>query len=110
MIDHRQYERVPFYCDVVVRVLPNGVAVPARSLDLSLKGVGIVTQAAFEPDQLVTISFFLKDASQKEVQEHVLGRVAYLKADVDANRIGVEFAELLRCSQHPQLWNKLLKI
>ena len=110
MFESRQQERVPFFCDVAMSRLPGGPSIPARSLDLSLHGVGLVTAGSFEQDQLVMLSFSLRDAAQHEIRERVLGRIAYMRADVDANRVGVQFAEPLQRSKNPELVSRLLKI
>jgi c-di-GMP-binding flagellar brake protein YcgR len=108
VMNKRRYERVSCLCDVTVSVLPGGTAIAARCLDLSLGGVGLITQNTFQTGQVVALTFFLKDATKKEVRERVTGRVVHLRADVDANRIGVEFLEPLQGSQCPVLMYRLL--
>ena len=108
--NQRRYERVPFLCNVTVTVLPSGPPIAACSLDVSVGGVGLVTQGPFQPGQLVAISFFLKDAAQKQIVDRVTGRVIHLRADVDGNRVGVEFLEPIEESQHPELMRRLLKV
>jgi c-di-GMP-binding flagellar brake protein YcgR len=110
MIKNRRYERVTFLCNVLVSGFPNGAATAARSLDISLGGVGIITQGTYEVGQLVTISFLLKDREKEVVVNEVAGRIVYFRADVDANRVGVEFLQPLHESKHPELMRRFLKI
>jgi c-di-GMP-binding flagellar brake protein YcgR len=107
---HRRYERTGFLCRVDLATGPNSPRIPGQSIDISLGGVGIMTQAAFEAGQMLTITFFLKNAAQKEVRNQAVGRVVNLKADVDANRLGVEFLEPLQESKQPELVRRLLRI
>jgi c-di-GMP-binding flagellar brake protein YcgR len=105
----RRYERVPFLCNVTMAVLPGGTPLAACTLDLSVGGAGLIAQSPFQPGQLVAISFFLKDAGHKEVVDRITGRVVHLRADVDGNRVGVEFLEPLDEARHPELMSRLLK-
>src|SRR5262249_39494719 len=100
-MQRRRYERVPFFADVTLRALPNGPSVPARTLDLSLGGVGLVTGAAFTPGQSVSVIFDLVDAAKRSTKFEVVGRVVNLNADLDANRLGVEFVEPLSAANTP---------
>jgi c-di-GMP-binding flagellar brake protein YcgR len=110
MIERRRYERVPFLCEVTVTTLPGGTPVRARSLDISLGGLGLISPIAIEAGHLVELSFLVKDAARKEVREHVAGRVVNLRADIDGNRIGIEFFEPLSQAKNPVLVGKLLNI
>jgi c-di-GMP-binding flagellar brake protein YcgR len=109
VINKRRYERVSFLCQVTVAVLPSGTPIAARSVDLSAGGIGLITQGTFQPGQVVALMFSLQDATRREVVERVTGRVVHLRADVDANRVGVEFLEPLQESQHPVLMSRLLR-
>ena len=61
-----------------------------------------MTGAVFTPGQQVSIVFHLPDTTlKKKIDVEVTGRVVNLNADVDANRIGVEFLEPLGASQRP---------
>ncbi len=110
MIDRRRYERVQFLCEVELTALSNGSPVQARSLDISLGGVGLITQTSFEPGQIIALAFHLKDTRGREVVEKVVGKVVHLRADADGNRVGVEFLEPLHDSTQPRLMAKLEKI
>jgi len=57
MIEQRRYERVPFLCEVIVAILPGRTTERARSLDISLGGVGLISPSAIEPGRLVELSF-----------------------------------------------------
>ena len=108
MNELRQYERVGFLCKLELSEMPGGAPQAARSVDLSFGGVGFVTQSPFSVGQLVTVTFYFKDVSQNEVRDQVVGRIVHFAADVDANRVGVEFLCPLAEAEHPLLAGKLL--
>jgi c-di-GMP-binding flagellar brake protein YcgR len=105
----RRFERIQFFCDVSLTVLPDGPTIDAHCVDISLGGAGLVAQASVGLGQAVALSFSLRHASGKAVINRVLGRVVHLQADPDANRIGVEFLEVLSPSVNPQLASRVLK-
>lgn len=107
MKTQRRYERVGFFCELTVTSIPGGEAAPARSLDISVGGVGMFAGVSWGRGDLVRIGFHLKDAQQRPVVEQVLGRVAYSRADEDGNMLGVEFLEPIREAMHPVLARKL---
>jgi len=107
MIEQRRYERVAFFCPLRLTVLPDGPTVPANSFDISLGGVGLATGASLPQGQSVSVRFQLKNAAGKPVEEIALGRVAYVRADEDGNRVGIEFLEPIRDSAQPELSRKL---
>jgi hypothetical protein len=94
---------VPFLKPVTVWAPPDGPPVEARTVDISLGGVGLACRASFRKGQVVVVAFRLNDPRRGPVEERVTGRVANLVADDDGNRIGVEFAEPLHASAHPAL-------
>ena len=104
----RRYERVSFMCKLELTDSSGGPAQPARALDLSLGGVGAVSQASFSVGEMLTVTFFLKDSTQNEIKDDVAGRVVRLTADVDANTMGIQFVNPLTEREHPRLVNKLL--
>jgi c-di-GMP-binding flagellar brake protein YcgR len=108
MKELRQYERVDFLCKLQLTEMPSGKPQAARSLDLSLGGVGILTQAAFPVGQIVTVTFFLNDSVRGVIQDPVVGRVTHFRADVEANRLGVQFLQPLNQSEHERLFNRLV--
>lgn len=110
MSNRRRFDRVPFFSDVSVTALPDGPTIPARSLDISLGGVGLVTQVALAPGQTVALIFSLPNGSRQENGQRVLGQVVNLRADCDVNYVGVEFLEPLSHTGSPHLVNKFLKI
>jgi c-di-GMP-binding flagellar brake protein YcgR len=106
----RNYERVSFLCKLEVTALPGGVPQPTRSTDLSLGGVGAVTTSTFPVGQLVTVRFFYSDAAHGEANDKVLGRVVHFEADVDANKVGIQFLNPLSDAEHPQLVTRLASV
>jgi hypothetical protein len=110
MAELRKYERVGFLCRIELTVLPEGVPQAARSIDLSLGGVGVITQAAFSVGQMVAATFFLTGPDDGEAKVRVIGRVARLAADVDANVLGVQFLSPLTEAEFPRLVDKLLSL
>jgi c-di-GMP-binding flagellar brake protein YcgR len=108
MKELRQYERVGFLCKLEITPIPGAKPQPARSLDLSLGGVGAMTQAVFPVGQIVTVTFFLRDSVGGEVQDPVVGRVAHFGADEDANRVGIQFLQPLSDTEHERLVNRLV--
>jgi c-di-GMP-binding flagellar brake protein YcgR len=110
MINKRRYERVAWFCPVQLRVLPDGPDIPANSFDISIGGVGVATNIMLERGQTVRVRFHLHcgtNGSAEMVDEDVLGRVAYSRADEDGDRIGIEFMETINGSAQPTLANKL---
>jgi hypothetical protein len=55
---------------------------------------------------MVRVSLYLH-GREGEIVEHVLGRVAYQKADESGTRLGIEFQETIRESTHPALTRRL---
>jgi c-di-GMP-binding flagellar brake protein YcgR len=106
----RRYQRVPFLCPVELTPLPDGKTFPARTLDVSLGGVGVLSQVGLEREQTVSVAFLLGNGAQGRVSESVLGRVAAFRADDVGNVIGIEFIEPLSGAKHPTLLRKLLSL
>ena len=109
MTDRRRFERVQFFCEVSIAILPDGPTISAHSVDVSLGGAGLVTQVAIELGQSVALSFSLGNQSGEEIENRVMARVVNFRADPDVNHIGVEFLELLSHSRNPHLLKKFLK-
>ena len=103
----RRYERVGFYCDLLVTPTAGGEAVPARSVDISLGGVGVVAAVSWPRGELVRIGFHLKDSRQQPVVEEVTGRIAHCRAEEDGNILGVEFLEPISAAAQPALARRL---
>lgn len=110
MNGRRRYERVSFFCDVLLSVLPDGPTFPAHCVDISLGGVGLTATTAVEPGHTVTLAFKLKTSAGKEIVNRVSGCVARCEADYDGNRLGVEFLEPLSEATSPQLVARIMKI
>lgn len=101
--ERRVYVRVPFHKPVTVWAPPDPRPVEARTLDISLGGVGVACRASFRRGQVVVVGFRLTDPRRGAVEERVTGRVANLVADEDGNRVGVEFAEPIHPAAYPAL-------
>jgi c-di-GMP-binding flagellar brake protein YcgR len=110
MIERRQYQRVPFLCEVTMTPIPAGAAIAARSLDISLGGVGLVTQGSVQPGQMVNLVLVFKDRMHRQVRVDLAGVVANLRAELEGNHIGVRFLEPLSEAKNPQLFAKVQSI
>lgn len=109
MIQKRRFQRVPFFCAVVLKTSPGGLPVACRTMDISLGGVGLATSAGLELGQTVSLSFSLRDAAGRPIVDEVAGRVAHMRAELDGNVVGVEFLELLTQAKHPELMRRALR-
>jgi c-di-GMP-binding flagellar brake protein YcgR len=107
MLEQRRYERVAFYCNLDLTVLPDGPTVPGRSFDLSVGGAGIITQLSLKRGQAIRIRFHLPNGPNEVIDEDLLGQVAYTRADEDGNRTGIQFLETIREATQPTLARKL---
>jgi c-di-GMP-binding flagellar brake protein YcgR len=107
MLVQRRYERVAFYCGLQLTALPNGPTIPARSLDISVGGVGITSDTLLNRGQTVRVRFHLHNESDEWTDEDVLGRVTYSCADENENRMGIEFLETIQESTKPALAHQL---
>ena len=103
MVNRRRYERVPFYCAVTLTAPPEAAEVAARTIDVSLGGVGLACPTAPAVGRVVTLTFHLGRGGGPTVAERVAGRVANVCCDPDVNRIGVEFAAPLDRAANPAL-------
>jgi c-di-GMP-binding flagellar brake protein YcgR len=101
--ERRSFVRVPFHKAVTVYEPPKGPRVEARTLDVSLGGVGLMCREALPRGRAVVVVFILNDPRLGAREEHVPGKVVHLAADVDSNRLGVEFDEPVRASAFPAL-------
>ena len=102
----RRCQRMPFFCQATLTVLPEGTRIDAYCFDISMSGVGLNVQGSRPAGCMVRVSFHLRN-SDGEVVEHVLGRIAYEKADESGTRVGIEFQESIRESTHPELTRRL---
>ncbi len=107
MIEKRRYERVAWFCPVKLRVLPDGPELPANTFDISIGGVGVTTNMMLERGKTVAVQFQLPNGTGGTINEDIMGRVAYSRADEDGDRIGIEFFETVRDSAQPALAKKL---
>jgi c-di-GMP-binding flagellar brake protein YcgR len=103
--DRRVYERVPFFCQVVVAARPGAYATEARTVDISLGGVGVFCAGTLflRPGSSVSVTFRLADPHQGFCEEVIMGKVANAAADSDGCRYGIEFLDPIKPSTHPRL-------
>jgi c-di-GMP-binding flagellar brake protein YcgR len=109
-VEKRRYERLNFYCDLIVTTMPEGESFSASSIDLSLGGVGVSSPRFLNRDQIVKIDFHLRDENHREIVESAMGRVAYSRSDEDGTRLGVEFLQLLQENDNPALAKRLQRL
>jgi c-di-GMP-binding flagellar brake protein YcgR len=108
-IERRRYERVPFFADVRLRTVENARPLPARTTDLSLGGLGLVTTTALDPGEHVTVVFSIPGSRTRRMAE-IVGRVVSLSADSETNHMSIEFVEPLSLARAPELVNRLQQI
>lgn len=100
--ERRRFIRVPFLQPVTL-TLADGRTIAARTTDISNGGVGTLCRASPRLGDQVVVTFRLKDLRHRKSEEHVPGRVVNFQADLDANRVGVEFNDVLHPSVFPVL-------
>ncbi len=110
MLGQRRYERAAFFSPLQLSVLPDGPTATGTSFDISIGGVGISTQIMLERGQDVRICFQLCNGSNESIEEEVLGRVAYCRADEDGNCMGIAFLQTIRESTQPVLTRKVNRL
>jgi len=59
----RRYDRVDFFCPVELTALTGGPAIPAHTFDISVGGVGVLSEGRLAQDELVTVSFRMRDGA-----------------------------------------------
>jgi c-di-GMP-binding flagellar brake protein YcgR len=101
--ERRAYERVPFLCAATIAAHPGGKPLDARTLDISLGGVGLTCSGRFLPGTLVAIVFRLKNARREPCEERIIGKVMRFTADLDGNQIGIEFLSPISAADNPAL-------
>jgi PilZ domain len=94
MSERRRFERVPFFTNVTA-LLPGGTSVEARSVDISLRGAGLVSPAPLPARQTVYLTFQVKTPTGLVPQGPVVGRVIRVRFEHGATVAGVEFAQPL---------------
>jgi hypothetical protein len=102
----RKYGRATFLSQVSLSVR-GGVDVEARSLDINLGGVGLISRVFVRTGQAVTLAFHLKNSANVAVVERVQGRVVFARSDVDGHRLRVEFYEPLDRTTNPELTRRI---
>lgn len=106
-MDRRRYERASFFCRLSLAPDGAGPMFEAHSTDISLGGVGLVTSGQLSLGQLVAVTFHLADSRQPGPPNAVTGRVVNVRADMDGNRIGVEFLAPLDEKRFPALVRRI---
>jgi c-di-GMP-binding flagellar brake protein YcgR len=78
-------------------------AVEGRTMDISLGGVGLScpVSPAIRLGESIAVIFRLVQPHSDPVEERLLGRVAWARAEVDYCLIGVEFLEPVHPVSHP---------
>lgn len=107
MIEKRDRQRVPFHCRTTIAARPGGPPVEAWAIDLSLAGVGLGSARLFPVRQLISVTFHLKDAALRPVDERAEGVIVRMQSESDGYIYGIEFSDLLDASRQPQLIRKL---
>jgi PilZ domain len=98
----RRFERAPFFVEVTLALPQGGHLVEARSVDISLGGVGLICPVPLAVGSVITLTFSVRGRTGA-VEECVVGRVASLRYDDDASLVGVEFVEPLKRESAPTL-------
>src|SRR6185312_15185204 len=104
-----RYERVSFFCRMTVAPLAGGAGFEARSVDISLGGVGIASRTLVPVGQFITASFHMRTAAQEDVVEQVFGKVVRVVSDIDGHLLGVDFVAPLQAARTPELCRKVEK-
>ena len=100
--EKRAYQRVAFLCRVDIAT-EDGATIEANSVDISLGGVGVASPRFVASGRDVTLAFHLRDRHGDPAIEHVAGRVAVARADIDGHLLGVEFRAPLHRTSNPLL-------
>jgi c-di-GMP-binding flagellar brake protein YcgR len=100
--DKRRFGRAPFIANVTVELPAGGSAIDARSVDISLGGVGLISPMPVPVGEHMVLTFHLKTSSGMTT-ERIPGRVVNLRHDDDASIVGVEFAAVLDHKTAPVL-------
>jgi hypothetical protein len=82
---------MPFFTRVMLTLFPGGGPVEARSFDISVTGVGLVSSLSLAVGQVVRLAFHLRDRSGRAVVEEILGRIVHTRADEHGNTLEVQF-------------------
>jgi c-di-GMP-binding flagellar brake protein YcgR len=98
---------MPFFTDVELSDSAGGPPIPARTLEISLGGVGLMSPKPLPEGSHIRLIFHLRNGSQTEVPETVHGMVRVLRSDIDGHRLGIEFSEPLRPDHNPKLLKKV---
>jgi hypothetical protein len=99
----RAFERVPFFADVLLTSPVGGHSVAARSVDISLGGVGLICPGALTPGEPVVLTFRLPTGTGVVAEERLLGRVAHVRSDEAGQVLVVEFSAPLSRHSAPLL-------
>jgi len=103
MAEGRRFIRVPFFTKVVVLPQAATASVEARSIDISLGGMGLVCQSALPIGQSVSLTFYLTTTTGEVPQGPVPGRVTGVRFENNTSILGVEFDHTLERRLVPEL-------
>lgn len=110
MTENRRYERVPYFGRVDLTPAAGGPTIEAAAVDISLGGVGLISPRLLRKGDMVRASFPLLDAKGQRVVEVVAARVAFVQADFEGNRLGLEFLEPIGRASCPALARKVERL
>jgi c-di-GMP-binding flagellar brake protein YcgR len=99
----RCYQRVTFLRGATIRRPSVGAAIEARTVDISIGGVGLVAPKPLTVGEVVTDEFPLEGPDRRALVEGVAGRVVHSAFDLDGYKVGVEFLEPLSHRSSPEL-------
>jgi hypothetical protein len=108
--DKRRFERVPFFAEVAVSLPAGEHLIDARSIDISLSGIGLVCPMPLPVGMSVSVTVRLGSDERLIEEGPVVGRVVNLRLDDDAAIVGVEFTPVLSRSLAPGLVRTIEKL
>jgi hypothetical protein len=96
------YQRVNFLSRVTLST-GGDPPIEARTVAISLGGSVVISPRVVPLGRRLTIAFHVRGLSGARVVEIVEGRVVNVRADLDGNRLGIEFLEPLGNERCPEL-------
>jgi type IV pilus assembly protein PilC len=109
MKNNRRHERIPFLTRVDL-IDENGESTRAKTVDISLGGVGVMSPTPFTLGQRATLKFILRDGAQGEVVEQAVATVVVAKSEVDGTLLGFQFVDPLRRERTPHLVKRVERL
>ena len=96
-----------FFRPVRLTILPDGPDVLANTFDISIGGIGVISDVWLGRGTAVRVRFTSEDEPSGQFAEDAFGKVAYTRADESGNHIGVEFLKIIDESTHPALYKAM---